>query len=291
MRIFILVIMAAITCSPSSEKSKADHYSYSEDNEVYAIYEGVYKSEDGKTFYVQAKDSALLISTDSINLYDFADNWADERVQTCNRKSLALIEATINKDLLRIGEIFGDSPIDMNEYIEQYLDMHQDVLLKLPQPTNYEVVNTFYVDEISNHGHESNGWRWTTYCRVFWANGHSRIIRYNWQPKSYFIDEWGLDKPVPFKRRMLFTPRQPFRSRIVVYDPHSKTTKFLRNIDKEDRRYAIPARFVAYNIEINQTVSVRFRILTDEKYMEIGAIEEGLLVKAHKTNGRLPPSH
>ena len=171
----------------------------------------------------------------------------------------------------------------INEYIDQYLDMHENVLLTLPKPIKYEVENTFYVDEISNHGHESNGWRWTTYCTIYWEDGQNRIIRYNWQPKTYFIDEWGLDKPLPFKQKMIFKPRFPFRSRINVYDPKSRTTKLLRNIDKKDKVKSIPARFVAYNIELNQTVSVRFRVSeNNEQYMEIGPIEDGLLLKTTK---------
>ncbi len=163
--------------------------------------------------------------------------------------------------------------------------MHEDVLLALPKPINYEVDNTFYVDEISNHGHESNGWRWTTYSTIYWEDERTKIIRYNWQPKTYFIDEWGLDKPLPFKNKMSFKARPPFRSRINVFDPISGVTKLLRNIEKDDRHEAIPARYVSYNIEINQTVSVRFRILENgEQYMEIGALEMGDLVVASKIN-------
>ena len=62
---------------------------------------------------------------------------------------------------------------------------------------------------------------------------------------------------------MLFKPRFPFRSSINVYDPKTNITKLLRNIDKPDRENAIPARFVAYNKEINQTVSVRFWIMVN----------------------------
>ena len=61
------------------------------------------------------------------------------------------------------------------------------------------------------------------------------------------------------------------------------TTKLLRNIDKNDRHRAIPARYVSYNIEINQTVSVRFMVLEKgQHYMEIGALEMGELVVASK---------
>ena len=260
------------------------------DNEIetnsinqYSIFNGIYQSETGIEFTVNAKDSILIISTDSVNLYKYSDSWADERVQKCNSKSIELIEATIQNDRKKIAALFGDSPIDMNDYVEQYLSIHKDVLLASPKPIKLEVENTFYVDEISNHGHESDGWRWTTYCRVYWEDGRNQIVRYNWQPKTYFIDEWGLDKPVPFKSQMLFKPRFPFRSRVNVYDPKTNTTKLLRNIDKPDRENAIPARFVAYNTEINQTVSVRFRILDNgEHYMEIGPIDNSLLVKANK---------
>jgi hypothetical protein len=251
---------------------------------LYSNFNGIYESENGIIFTVKGKDSTLIISTDSVNLYKYADNWADERVQKCNKKSIQLIKATINRDKAKIANLFGDSPIDMNDYIDQYLSMHKDVLLASPKPIKYEVENTFFVDEISNHGHEPDGWRWTTYCRIYWEDGRNQIIRYNWQPKTYFIDEWGLDKPLPFKQKMIFKSRYPFRSRINIYDPKSKTTKLLRNIKKEDREKAIPARFVSYNIEINQIVSVRFRILENkEQYMEIGPIDNGLLLKATKT--------
>lgn len=251
---------------------------------LYSVFNGTYQSESGINFKVVARDSVLIISTDSTNLYKYSDNWADERVQKCNLKSIELIKATIQNDRKKISEIFGDSPIDMSQYIEQYLSMHKDVLLSTPKPTKYEIENTFYVDEISNHGHEQNGWRWTTYCRVYWKNGQNQIIRYNWQPKTYYIDEWGLDKPIPFKNQMVFKPRFPFRSRINVYDPKTKTTKLLRKIDKTDKDKFIPARFVSYNIEINQTVSVRFRILENgKKHLEIGAIDKNLLVNAKKT--------
>lgn len=249
----------------------------------YSIFNGIYQSENGIEFTVNAKDSILIISTDSVNLYKYSDNWTDERVQKCNSKSIELIQATIQKDRKKIATLFGDSPIDMNDYVEQYLSFHKDVLLASPKPVKFEVENTFYVDEISNHGHESDGWRWTSYCRVYWEDGRNQIVRYNWQPKTYFIDEWGLDKPVPFKSQMLFKPRFPFRSRINVYDPKTNSTKLFRNIDKSERENAIPARFVAYNIEINQTVSVRFRILNNvEHYMELGPIDNSLLVKANK---------
>ena len=181
------------------------------DDAVYSIFNGIYQSRNGVNFKVEAKDSTLIISTDSTNLYKYSDNWTDERVQKCNSISIELIEATIQNDKKKIAEIFGDSPIDMDDYIEQYLSMHKEVLLANPKPTKYVIENTFYVDEISNHGHEQNGWRWTTYCRVYWENGRNQIIRYNWQPKTYYIDEWGLDKPVPFKNLMVFNPRFPFR--------------------------------------------------------------------------------
>lgn len=280
--IYILFIgyLSIISCQTKQTDRIVKTYA---NDAVYSVFNGTYQSENGVNFKVVARDSVLIISTDSTNLFKYSDNWTDERVQKCNSKSIELIEATIQNDRKKIAEIFGDSPIDMNEYIEQYLSMHKDVLLANPKPTKYEIENTFYVDEISNHGHEQNGWRWTTYSRVYWENGQSRIIRYNWQPKTYYIDEWGLDKPVPFKNQMVFKPRPPFRSRINVYDPKTSTTKLLRNIDKADKDKSLPARFVSYNIEINQTVSVRFRILeNDEKYLEIGAIDENLLVNAKK---------
>lgn len=278
MKIYILILFLLFASCTNRKKNISN-----ESSDLYAIFNGVYLSENGLKFTVNAKDSILIISTDSINLYKYADNWADERVQKCNEKSIQLIKATINRDKDKIAELFGDSPMDMNEYIDQYFNMHKDVLLASPKPIKYEVENTFYVDEISNHGHEPNGWRWTTYCSVYWADGRHQIIRYNWQPKTYFIDEWGLDKPLPLKQKMTFNPRFPFRSRINVYDPKSKSTKLLRNIDKEDRANFIPARFVSYNIEINQTVSLRFRILEDgNQYVEIGAIEDGFLIRAGK---------
>lgn len=273
-----LAILSCQTKQPDSIK-KTD---LSNDT-VYSIFNGTYQADNGVNFKVVARDSSLIISTNSINLYKYSDNWDDERVQKCNAKSIELIEATIQDDREEVARIFGDLPIDMNEYVEQYLSMHKDVLLAAPKPSKYEVENTFYIDEISNHGHGQNEWRWTTYCRVYWENGKNKIIRYNWQPKTYHIDEWGLDKPVPFKNKMIFKPRAPFRSRINVYDPITKTTKLLRNIDKKEKGKAIPARFVSYNIEINQTVSARFRILeSGEKYLEIGALNKNLLTKAKK---------
>ncbi|WKK67014.1 hypothetical protein [Lutimonas zeaxanthinifaciens] len=275
--ILLLAFTVLISCQINENEVKTESIN------KYSIFNGIYQSETGVEFFVSAKDSMLSITTDSRNLYKYSDSWADERIQKCNSKSIELIEATIQNDKIKIAEIFGDSPIDMDDYIEQYLSMHKEVLLANPKPTKYVIENTFYIDEISNHGHESNGWRWTTYCRVYWEDGRNQIVRYNWQPKTYFIDEWGLDKPVPFKSQMLFKPRFPFRSRINVYDPKTNTTKLLRNIDKPDREHAIPARFVAYNTEINQTVSVRFRILgSGEQYMEIGPIEDSLLVKSKK---------
>ncbi len=277
MKIYISILFLLFASCTKGQKSIS-----SESYDLYAIFNGIYLSENGLKFTVKAKDSVLNISTDSINLYKYADNWADERVQKCNEKSIQLIKATIDRDKSKVAKLFGDSPIDMNEYIDQYFNMHKDVLLALPKPIKYEVENTFYVDEISNHGHESNGWRWTTYCSVYWEDGRNQIIRYNWQPKTYFIDEWGLDKPLPFKQKMTFNARFPFRSRINVFDPKSKSTKLLRNIDKENRVESIPARFVSYNIGINQTVSVRFRISENKQYLEIGPIENGLLLKATK---------
>ena len=277
MKIYISILFLLFASCTKGQKSIS-----SESYDLYAIFNGIYLSENGLKFTVKAKDSVLNISTDSINLYKYADNWADERVQKCNEKSIQLIKATIDRDKSKVAKLFGDSPIDMNEYIDQYFNMHKDVLLALPKPIKYEVENTFYVDEISNHGHESNGWRWTTYCSVYWEDGRNQIIRYNWQPKTYFIDEWGLDKPLPFKQKMTFNSRFPFRSRINVFDPKSKSTKLLRNIDKENRVESIPARFVSYNIGINQTVSVRFRVSENEQYFEIGPIENGLLLKATK---------
>jgi len=284
MRTYIsILLLLLISCTSQIGEKDISNNTKNETSDLYSIFKGVYQSENGTKFTVKGKDSVLIISTDSLNLYDYADNWADERVQKCNKKSIQLIEATIQKDKEKIAKIFGDSPIDMNEYIDQYLSMHKDVLLATPKPIKYEVENTFYVDEISNHGHEQEGWRWTSYCRVYWAEGRNQIIRYNWQPKTYFIDEWGLDKPIPFKQEMIFNSRFPFRSRVNIYDPKSETTKLLRNLDKEDKDKAIPARFVSYNIEINQTVSVRFRVLENNKqYMEIGPIENGLLLKATK---------
>ena len=275
--ILLLAFTVLISCQINENEVKTESIN------KYSIFNGIYQSETGVEFFVSAKDSMLSITTDSRNLYKYSDSWADERIQKCNSKSIELIEATIQNDKIKIAEIFGDSPIDMDDYIEQYLSMHKEVLLANPKPTKYVIENTFYIDEISNHGHEQNGWRWTTYCRVYWENGRNQVIRYNWQPKTYYIDEWGLDKPVPFKNLMVFKPRFPFRSRINVYDPIEKTTKLLRNIEKADRDKSIPARFVSYNIEINQTVSVRFRILeSGEKYMEIGALDENLLVSAKK---------
>jgi len=279
MRTYISILILLLFLIPCNGQTKQSDFSPS----IYSIYNGIYQSENGTIFTVKGNDATIIISTDSINLYNYVDNRADERVQRCNKKSLQLIEATINRDKDKIAQLFGDAPIDMNEYINQYLDMHKDVLTASPKPIKYKVENTFYVDEISNHGHDANGWRWTTYCRIFWADGRNQIIRYNWQPKTYFIDEWGLDKPLPFKQKMIFKPRYPFRSRINVYDPKSRTTKLLRNIDKKDRAKSIPARFVSYNIEINQTVSVRFRVSeNNEQYMEIGPIEDGLLLKTTK---------
>ncbi len=278
MRIYISILILLLISCTSEHKVPSN-----EQSDLYSIFNGIYLAENGSKFTVKGKDSILIISTDSVNLYKFADNLADERVQKCNEKSIQLIKATINRDKDKIAELFGDSPMDMNEYIDQYLSMHKDVLLASPKPIKYEVENTFYVDEVSNHGHEPNGWRWTTYSRIYWADGRNQIIRYNWQPKTYFIDEWGLDKPLPFKQKMTFNPRFPFRSRINIYDPKSKSTKLLRNIDKVDRVKSIPSRFVSYNIGINQTVSVRFRIIKDgNQYLEIGAIEDGFLVRAIK---------
>ena len=277
MKIYISILFLLFVSCINGQKRIS-----SESSDLYAIFNGIYQSENGLKFTVKAKASALIISTDSINLYKYADNWADERVQKCNEKSIQLIKATIDRDKSKVAKLFGDSPIEMNEYIDQYFNMHKDVLLALPKPIKYEVENTFYVDEISNHGHESNGWRWTTYCSVYWEDGRNQIIRYNWQPKTYFIDEWGLDKPLPFKQEMTFNARFPFRSRINVFDPKSKSTKLLRNIDKENRDESIPARFVSYNIGINQTVSVRFRISENNQYLEIGPIDNGLLLKAIK---------
>ena len=183
-------------------------------------------------FRVEAKDSSLIISTDSVNLYQYADSRTDERVQKCNRKSIQLIEATVQRDKSKIKQLFGDSPMNMEDYVQQYLNMHKEVLLASLKPTKYEVANTFYIDEISNHGHKVNGWRWTTYCRVYWPNEQTRIVRYNWQPKTNYIDEWELDKPLPFKQMMTFRARPPFRSRIKVYDPKGSITRLLRNINK-----------------------------------------------------------
>ena len=239
----LLVSFALSSCLARQKEAKT------ESSGIYSVFSGIYQSENGNRFIVSAKDSILMISSDSINLYKYSDSWSDERVQKCNSKSILLIKATVENDRTKIAELFGDSPIEMNEYIDQYLNMHKDVLLATPKPVKFEIENTFYVDEISNHGHEANGWRWTTYCRVYWKDGRNRIIRFNWQPKTYFIDEWGLDKPVPCKKQMIFKVRPPFRSRINVYDPASRTTKLLRNIDKNDRDKALPARFVSYNID------------------------------------------
>ena len=281
----LFLLLLVISCAHKSENPNTTPAEKQAGQSPYAIFDGTYRTSDGTAFYVKSKDAALDISTDSINLYDYSDSWADERVQKCNQKSLQLIQATIDNDKEKLKALFGDSPMDMDQYVEQYLSMHKDVLLASPKSIKYEIANTFYVDEISNHGHEPDGWRWTSYCWVYWEDGSRKIIRYNWQPKTYFIDEWGLDKPLPFKQKMTFSPRDPFRSRINVYDPTSGTTKLLRNIDKADRGSAIPARFVSYNTEINQTVSVRFRILENgAQYMEIGAIEEDLLVRADKMN-------
>ena len=119
--------------------------------------------------------------------------------------------------------------------------------------------------------------------KVYWPDGKSRIIRYHWQPKTYFIDEWGLDKPVPFREKMVFIPRAPFRSRINVYNPKQQKTMLLRAVAKEDQDFTIPARFVAYDVDIHQTVSIRFRVLEEGgQYMEIGALENGLLQRADK---------
>jgi len=283
MKIFGFFLLLVIISCKEKQDIKLSINNEKGEFTTYSIYDGDYQLADGTTFHVKAKDSLLIISTDSTNMFKHADNHADERIQRCNEKSIQLITATIDRDRDKIKKLFGDSPMDMDEYIDQYLSMHENVLLALPKPIRYEVENTFYVDEISNHGHEQNGWRWTTYSTIYWDDGKSQIIRYNWQPETYFIDEWGLDKPVPFKNQMVFKPRSPFRSRINVYDPKTKTTKLLRNIDKPDREKAIPARFVSYNIEINQTVSVRFRILDNgEQYMEIGSLGENLLVRANK---------
>ena len=282
-QILIVIFLSFISCTNKRDDSNQPIKNSNDRSAIYSIFEGVYKSKDGIIFYVEAKDSLLIISTDSINLYKYSDSWADERVQKCNEKTIKLIEATVSNDRETIKALFGDSPIDMDDYVDNYLSMHKEVLLASPKPLKYQIENTFYVDEISNHGHEPNGWRWTTYTKIYWADGRNQIVRFNWQPKTYFIDEWGLDKPIPFKQRMTFLPRPPFRSRINVYNPKEGLTLLLREIDKKERPNSIPARFVSYNIEINQTVSVRFRILEEGiHFMEIGPIENELLIKANK---------
>ena len=135
----------------------------------YKIYEGKYKSEDGTVFTVVSKDSFLILSTDAVNLFKYADNWSDERVQKCNEKTLSLIEATIMRDKDRVRTLFGASRGNMEDYINAYLSMHKDVLLAIPKPIRYEVINTFYLDEISDHGHGPDGWRWTTYAKSLLA--------------------------------------------------------------------------------------------------------------------------
>lgn len=254
----------------------------SSDEMPYTVFNGIYHFEDDTKLYVQAKDSSLIIRTDSLNLLNFADNHIDERVLKCNAKALALVEATIANDRKKIAELFGEVSGNMEEHIDAYLEIYQEVLINKPSPISWEIVNTFMVDEVSNHGFESDGWRWTTYVKVYWEND-TRIIRYNWQPKTYYIDEWGLDKPVPFRKKMVFYPRHPTRSRVTVYNPASQTTLFLREMSDHEKGQAITTRFIAYDIGLNQTVSVRFRKKAgDPMYLEIGALEAGMNKMATK---------
>ncbi len=88
MRKFIpsLLLLLLVSCATEHKNP------LNEPSDLYSIFNGVYQSENGSRFRVKGKDTLIVISTDSVNLYNFADNWADERVQKCNENPFSLLK-------------------------------------------------------------------------------------------------------------------------------------------------------------------------------------------------------
>jgi len=249
------------------------------------VYSGNYSLVDGKTFVVIASEDRLEIKGVGINLFSMSDSRVDPRITAIEQRSIALIKATLNGDRGNIAKIMDFSGESLNEYVDNYLNVMAIVINDKNRVTDIKPTLTVYRDEDSDHGFEDNSWGWETYINIA-TSSTSHTVRLVWDGYTNKHMHTGMGKETPYRNVMNFLIRKPSRSWIRVYDPSSQTIKRLREIEEVKRADAIPARFVAYDVDTHQSVAVRFRKNSQSANMsiEVGPLGSALVKTGVRQN-------
>jgi hypothetical protein len=243
------------------------------------VFEGTYVGPDDSSIDVSAQADGLMLRTNGFDFLRHSDLRSDARVLACEAKTSDLIEASRTGDSQRIAELFQQSSGDTAARVRHYHETFADIFFSGDPPDSFELLGTLYRDEDAKHGFSDAGFGWETFARLVWSE-RERTIRFVWDGTSGEIQHQGFDKQLPRASELVFAPRAPARSWIHVYDPATGTTPMIREVQRERRAALMPTRFVAYDVDANQTVSMRFRRLDTDAPMtlELGPLNDLLVL-------------
>jgi len=224
------------------------------DPSPFAVFDGTYELEDGRTLVVRAGGEGLVLSSRALDLFAFSELRADARVRAVERRSRELALALAAGDRRAVETLVGPGAVDG---VPRFLELWDELALG-EELRGVEALGTGYRDEDAERGFSDDGWGWETFLRASFG-GRERTLRFVWDGRSGELVHAGLDKELPRAGELAFAPRRPARSWIRVFDPGSGTTLRLRELPADARSAALPARFVAYDVDTHQTVGVRFR--------------------------------
>lgn len=255
--------------------------------ERFAIFAGTYQLADGRTLTIVPHSDRINASLSEGSFLDYADNRIDPRLLAVEARTAELMDASIAADLGKVAQLLGVHPIDDLPYIEGHMEIIAAALAAYREHGEYQVVATTYRDEDSDYGFEDQSWGWETYVR-FEAGEEDEYVRISWDGMSGLNMHRGTGRMPPELGELAFTPRAPSRSWIRVYDPKAGITQRVREMAREDRDLAIPARFIAYDIDTHVTVGIRFRKPEADgaMHVEIGPLGSDVLVMGERMDGQ-----
>lgn len=249
------------------------------------MFAGAYALEDGRVLTVEARPGGLVATLDAGSLLDYADTRGDSRVLDVEARTTALMTATLAGQRDRVAALLGDADPASPDYVAGHFEVMAPMIDAYERHGRFEIAATVYRDEDSDNGFEDQGWGWEVFIR-FEAGDEDAFARLVWDGNDGRNTHRGSGRAPPRLSALSFDPRAPSRSWIRVYDPHTQTTRRLREMPREHRMDAIPARFVAYDIAVHDTVSMRFRRPDPSAAMrvEIGPLGSDALTVGQRLN-------
>jgi len=275
-RIVAVLLFSGIVFQASSAQTIDTNHNLS-------LFDGVYLASDGSSFEViSAKNNLRIIY--SGNLFDFSDSKVDERYVRAEQKSLDTIRALIRDDREVLSKLFGAAPGSMDDYIESTSEIIAAEVDLTDQSLKLQILGSVYRDEDSAFGFEDNGWGIQSFILATWDSGESSI-RFVWDGITGDLMHRGTGGFPPSISELEFSIRPPSRSWIRMFDPEDGLSKRIREVDGSRRSSLIPARFVAYDLASNQSVSVRFRreSIDGPMRLEIGPLGSDLFRSASRS--------